>query len=152
MFVNNYVPPDFFLRVVFDNAKTFDEAVKMMNETNVACAIYYIVSGIEGNQGVVIERDATSIHGFYQLNSTDWFLVQTNYDRDVPDPIHDMRRIPAEMRLEKMGQSITIQQLYDDIMIKWPTFNLATILTYSAVPANSYHNTTLWWGGNWGPY
>ena len=37
--------------------------------------------------------------------------------------MHDPRRIPAEKRLEKIGQNITIQQLFDDVMIKWPTFS-----------------------------
>jgi hypothetical protein len=47
----------------------------MLNETPIATAVYYIASGVSGNQGVVIERDAESIHGFYQLNETNWFLV-----------------------------------------------------------------------------
>jgi hypothetical protein len=37
----------------------------MLNNTPIATAIYYIASGKSGNEGVVIERDAESIHGFY---------------------------------------------------------------------------------------
>lgn len=47
----------------------------MLNETNLATAIYYAVSGKSGNEGVVIERDPDTIHGFYQINETTWFLV-----------------------------------------------------------------------------
>jgi len=37
------------------------------------------------------------------LSDTTWFLVQTNYDRDHPDPKHDYRRIPAENKLKERG-------------------------------------------------
>lgn len=152
LLVKNYIPPDFFLRIVLQEAKNFDQAVQMLNQTNLATAIYYAISGVNNNQAVVIERDPDSVHGFYQINETNWFLVQTNYDRNVPDPIHDPRRIPAEKRLEKIGQGITINQLFSDVMTKWPTFNLATILTFMAIPSTSYRNTSLWYGRNGGPY
>ncbi len=47
----------------------------MLNETVLVSPVYYIVSGLSGNEGVVIERDRTFIHGFYQLNDTTWFLA-----------------------------------------------------------------------------
>jgi acid ceramidase/N-acylethanolamine-hydrolysing acid amidase len=62
-----------------------------------------VVSGTNGNEGAVIERDSDKVHGFYELSATNWFLVQTNYDRDLPDPVHDQRRIPAEKRLKERG-------------------------------------------------
>ena len=52
---------------------------------------------------MVIERDTNSIHAYYELNETNWFLVQTNSDRDVPDPVIDPRRIPVEDRLRERG-------------------------------------------------
>lgn len=47
----------------------------------------------------MIERDTNSINEFYELSESNWFLVQTNYDRDYPDPVHDPRRVPVELRL-----------------------------------------------------
>ena len=66
--------------------------------------MYYIISGIEPNEGSVIERETNSIHGFYELNDERWFLVQTNYDRDQPDPTHDPRRVPVENRVKERGR------------------------------------------------
>jgi len=33
-------------------------------------------------------------------------------------------------------------------MFKWPTFNIATIMSAIMVPASGYHNTTVWYGSN----
>ena len=54
---------------------------------------------------MVIERDTNGTHAFYELSDENWFLVQTNYDRDQPDPVHDPRRIPVEKRIRDLGQS-----------------------------------------------
>jgi hypothetical protein len=32
-----------------------------------------------------------------------WFLVQTNWDRDVPDPKKDRRRVPLERKIAERG-------------------------------------------------
>lgn len=58
-----------------------------------------MISGINAFEGMVIERDVNKVHAYYELSPTTWFLVQTNYDRDQPDPIHDPRRVPVEKRL-----------------------------------------------------
>lgn len=96
---------------------------------------------------MVIERDIEGVHAFYELSETTWFLVQTNYDRDLPDPIHDPRRGPAEKRLAERGnKGLNEQQLINEFMSQWPTFNIATIMTAIMVPGTSYHNTTVWYG------
>lgn len=33
-------------------------------------------------------------------------------------------------------------------MTLWPTFNVATIITFSAIPGRNYHNVTAWYGVN----
>jgi len=54
------------------------------------------------------------VHGFYELSDTNWFLVQTNYDRDQPDAVHDERRTPAENRLKARGnKGLNEQNLFD---------------------------------------
>lgn len=75
-------------------------------------------------------------------------MVQTNYDRDQPDPKKDERRIPAEKRLEERGNKITEQELLNEIMFQYPTFNIETIMSAIIVPSTGYHNTTAWYGGN----
>lgn len=52
---------------------------------------------------MVIERDTNSTKAYYELSDYMWFLVQTNYDRDEPDPTHDPRRISVEHKLADWG-------------------------------------------------
>lgn len=83
------------------------------------------------------------------MSETNWFLVQTNYDRDYPDPLHDPRRVPVEKRLRDRGNvKLEEQELFDKFMSVWPTFNIATIMTAVMIPATGYHNTTIWYGQN----
>lgn len=74
---------------------TYENALQKLLTTRIAAPIYYVISGVKPNEGAVIERDPGSVHNYYTLNETTWFLVQTNYDRDQPDPFHDPRRIPV---------------------------------------------------------
>jgi len=116
--------------------------------TRIAAPIYYIISGVKANEGAVIERDPASVHGLYTLNSTNWFLVQTNYDRSDPDPFHDPRRVAVENRLRKYGNQINETDLFNEFMTIWPTFNIATIMTSIMIPATGFHNTTVWYSTN----
>jgi hypothetical protein len=76
-------------------------------------------------------------------------LVQTNYDRDYPDPLHDPRRVPVEKRLRERGNvDLEEKDLFTDFMSVWPTFNIATIMTALMIPSSGYHNTTVWYGNN----
>ena len=96
---------------------------------------------------MVIERSNNYTHAHYELSEERWFLVQTNYDRDQPDPIHDPRRTPAEKRMAQLGTGLTPEELLK-VMLQWPTMNIATIMTSIMVPGKSYHNTTALYGEN----
>lgn len=98
---------------------------------------------------MVIQRDTDGFKAYYELSESNWFLIQTNYDRDEPDPLHDPRRIQVEKRMEERGnKNFTEQDLLDGFMFKWPTFNIGTIMTAVMVPTSGYHNTTVWYGDN----
>jgi N-acylethanolamine-hydrolysing acid amidase len=60
---------------------------------------------------MVITRNRDSIHDILTmddaLSNNKIYIVQTNYDRDVPDPIGDYRRVPAEQKLDRLGYNIT---------------------------------------------
>jgi len=67
--------------------------VQRLKTTEIGAPIYFIVSGV--GKGIVIERDYKGPHAYYELSEDNWFIVQTNYDRDAPEPIWDPRRIPV---------------------------------------------------------
>ena len=74
--------------------------------------------------------------------------MQTNYDRDQPEPIYDQRRHPAESRLRDRGNLNFNETDVMKVMFEWPTFNIATIMTAVMTPKDNYHNTTVWYGYN----
>ena len=48
--------------------------------------------------------------------------------------------------MNEMGNNMSKEQLFNDIMIRYPTLNVATIYTVLSVPADSYFNTSLFYG------
>jgi len=97
----------------------------------------------------VVERDCNGVHASYELNDVNWFLVQTNYDRDQPDPVTDPRRVAVEHRLKERGQAgFTEKVLFEDYMTQWPSMNIATIMTAIMNTATGYHNSTVWYKAN----
>ena len=147
--IEDAIPTVWLLRKVLEEETTYQGALERLKTTRIGGPVYYIISGTKGYEGAVIERDSDAVHGFYTLNETNWFLVQTNYDRDQPDPVHDPRRVAVENRIREHGQAgFTEHTLFEDFMTEWPTFNIATIMTAIMIPANGYHNTTVWYSYN----
>jgi N-acylethanolamine-hydrolysing acid amidase len=122
--IDNAIPTCWLVQKVLIEETNFDAAVKRLKSTRIGGPVYYIVSGTQPYEGTVIERDVNSTHASYSLSKDTWFLVQTNYDRDQPDPIIDERRTPVEKFLRQRGNNITEQQLIDEVMSQWPTFNI----------------------------
>ena len=92
---DNAIPTLWLLSKVLAEETNYAAAVKRLKTERVGGPVYFIVSGLGANEGTVIERDTDSVHAAYELSDSTWFLVQTNYDRDQPDPVHDPRRIPV---------------------------------------------------------
>ena len=95
----------YFIRHVLENAEDFDQAVKLIETSTLKSSAFYVIGGISQNQGCVVERDEDTVHNKYCLTDTVWYLVQTNYDRDQPDPASDCRRGPAEQKMDTLGQA-----------------------------------------------
>ncbi|MEQ1790214.1 MAG: carcinine hydrolase/isopenicillin-N N-acyltransferase family protein, partial [Rickettsiales bacterium] len=62
MYKQDALPPAHLLRHVFETAKTYEEAKKLLAETPVSIPVIYILSGIKENEGCVIERTESSAH------------------------------------------------------------------------------------------
>lgn len=145
--MNNAIPTLWLLRKVLAEETTYAAATARLRSERIGGPVYFVVSGVGPNEGMVIERETDSVHAYYELSESNWFLVQTNYDRDQPDPVHDPRRIPVEKKMQERGnQNFSEQTLLDQFMSHWPTFNIATLMTAVMVPATGYHNTTVWYG------
>lgn len=101
--IDDAMPTCWLLRKTLELQTSYSSALKKIKTVRIGGPVYYIISGVDVDEGCVIERDTDSVHAFYELSETNWFIVQTNYDRDYPDPLHDPRRIPVEHRLRERG-------------------------------------------------
>lgn len=143
--VKGNIPAAYLVRKVLEEENSWAAAAKRLNTTKTDTTIYYIVSGEKDNEGAVIEKNIDGSHNFRQLSSTQWFLVQTNYDQDQKEPWYDRREKPPTERIEAIGQdNFSVQDMFSEVMTLWPTFNIASLMTAIMVPAQSYHNTTVW--------
>ena len=95
----------------------------------------------------MIERNIKDVHAYYELSEDQWFIVQTNYDRDAPEPVWDPRRVPVEKRMHERGNAnFTVKTMFDDYVSKWPTFNIASIISVVFNVEQDFYNTTVWYG------
>jgi hypothetical protein len=140
-----YKNPLYYLFEIVENANSYDEALSMMMSNNISSPCYYIISGINPNEGAVIARDYNNVVLVDSLSNDYWFLVQTNYDRNKEDPVDDFRRIPAEKKISNIGRNITYQELYDNVLSQAPSFVLNyTIYTTLQSANENYFNTTVY--------
>ena len=147
--VDGAMPTCWLLRKTLEEETSYSNALQRLKSEKIGGPVYYVVSGVKDNEGCVIEREPESVHAFYELSETNWFIIQTNYDRDYPDPLHDPRRIPVEKRMHERGnKNFDEHTLINEFMSIWPSFNIATIMTAIMIPATGYHNTTVWYGHN----
>lgn len=105
---------------------TFEEALESITSTTLTSAAYYTIGGTFAKGGCVVERSATKVHAKTCLDSKpdSWFLVQTNYDRNLPDPSDDYRRIPIEQRIAKNGRDNFTKDFLLEVMSTAPTKRL----------------------------
>lgn len=85
--------------------QSFMDAVDFLKTIPMAAPYYVIVAGKRSPDAAIITRSAEGVDDITWLDSTtDWLMVQTNYDRNQPDPANDDRRTVAECLLRQLGQ------------------------------------------------
>jgi len=142
------MPSAYLARKALEDANNFKEAVAMISETQIIAPTYFILSGTESHEGVIIQRDANGINAttWLQESDNDWFIVQTNYERQTGDPYYDDRRGSAEKRLITAGQAGASEKvLFDKVLSQYPNLNSGTIFTAIFSPENESYNTTMWY-------
>lgn len=103
--IDDAMPTVWLLRRVLAEETNYHSALERLKTQRIGAPVYFMISGTKDNEGCVIERDCNSIHASYELSDVNWFLVQTNYDRDQPDPWIDPRRKAVENRIREHGQA-----------------------------------------------
>ena len=124
------------IRETFEQGMSFDEAVSSLQKTHFIAPAYIIVSGTQGNEGVVITRDRFEPVNTWPLTETDWFHVETNYDHWVAPPQHDDRRDPANKAMNAIGQAGITPAGILSVIAMPPVLNDGTIYSAIMVPAD----------------
>lgn len=124
----------FWARTVLDKAASYENAMEMLSTEPLLASVYYIIGGVEGNQGAIISRSPKeNVRPLSFASSNGWYLVQTNYDYWKKAPFYDDRRTPAKICLNSSGNSISNNRnhfkiLYN-VLSTIPVLNKATIYT-----------------------
>jgi hypothetical protein len=139
----------FLVRHVLETANTYNDAVEILKKEELIAPTYFIISGINADEGLVITRNRANVHNIISIqdaaNDNKSYIVQTNYDREVPDPEDDYRRIPAEQKMTALGDQLSEQQVMQTVMSQFPNLNVDTLLTSTMSASKHYLNTTIWY-------
>jgi len=66
--VDDAIPTCWLLRKVLEEEPSYNAAIKRLKGTRIGGPVYYIVSGINPYEGMVIERDVNAVHAYYELS------------------------------------------------------------------------------------
>lgn len=142
------LPIPYFIRNVLDKAEDYQTAIKMLSNEPFGANAYIIISGIGKNEGIIITRDRNKAVNISVINEeleNEWFLVQTNYDRNQPDPEKDLRRLPAEKKIKEIGKDqLNLSELFNRILSLSPNKNSRTISSTIMCAKSGIFNTTIW--------
>mmetsp|Transcript_34478 Transcript_34478/g.31165 ORF Transcript_34478/g.31165 Transcript_34478/m.31165 type:complete len:157 (-) Transcript_34478:291-761(-) len=135
------------MRMALENNMDFDSAFNFIISRQLVAPAYFIISGTQHNQGAVISMGRDQVFAVDSLDTESgrWFLVQSNYDRDLPDPTNDDRRTVAENIMEKIGRKdMTEDKLFSEVLSTYPVLNNATIVSILCPPYSGEFNVTAW--------
>ncbi|XP_065911752.1 N-acylethanolamine-hydrolyzing acid amidase-like [Dysidea avara] len=122
-----------FARQVLTHARSYDEALDMLNKHYLAAPVYYILAGSKPNEGAVITRDRSILVNLWQLNVSasvpdSWYLLETNYDHWKSPVPYDNRRMYGVKYLKQLGQNVGASMAgLLDVLFTWPLRNQFTM-------------------------
>jgi N-acylethanolamine-hydrolysing acid amidase len=137
-FFDGGLPDLMAMRVVLENATSYEDAVQQLSTRKLIADAYFIVGGIHPGEGAVITRDRTKADDIWHLDADNsrWFLVETNYDHWLQSPKGDDRRFQANTAMKQAGQAKLNYNTLMEIMSTTHVLNGNTVLTSIMSAAN----------------
>jgi len=112
----------YLVREVMEAAHTYDQAYDMLMTTQLIAPSYYIIGGAKSGEGAVIARGRTDVADVHKLNTSathGWYVLETNYDLNVPTLYLDDRRTPGMACMNKMGRkNVGFEGIYNVLSSK----------------------------------
>jgi hypothetical protein len=121
-------PLSFLTRQVMENITSFSEAIERLKTKDLIAPAYFIIGGLNKNEGAVITRNQFEFVDIWQLNSSSsgiekWYLLETNYDHWLPPPPNDDRRTPGMKAMNATTQANINYNTLLDVMTINPVCN-----------------------------
>ncbi|KAI0981179.1 hypothetical protein GJ496_002266 [Pomphorhynchus laevis] len=132
--INNQSFATLAVRDVLTNVNTYEAAVANLSHTPLISSVYFTISGVRPHEGCVLARSRTRLVDRWEIQSLsqnirDKLLVQTNYDRNKPQPITDNRVYPVyRCVVESPKNQSIIAKLYNALSTN-PVGDIITIHT-----------------------
>lgn len=121
------------VRDIMQGNYTYEEAINQLQTQDLIAPCYYIVSGVEHNQGILITRALNESLQPLELNVEEgrWYLLETNYDHWKKPFILDNRRTPAEKCMNESSTETIDKGAMFNVLSTNPVLNQLTV--YSTI-------------------
>ncbi len=143
-----YITAGYYLYKVLLEANSYEDAVRLYSSNIISAPAYFIVSGVNKNEGIIIERDFDKVENIENLDVDNgkWFILICNKDLNKEDDIIDIRRKVTKKRLQKIGsENINFTNFFKKVMSTYPNNNMYSIFTTMQTAQNDgFFNTTVW--------
>ncbi|XP_007895206.2 N-acylethanolamine-hydrolyzing acid amidase [Callorhinchus milii] len=138
-------PVSWLIRDTLLEAENFEAAKWKLAKSPIIADVYYILGGVNPNEGVVITRNRDGPVDIWPLMTVikQWYRVETNYDHWTTPPPSCDRRTPAIKALNATGQDkINLDTLFHVLSVN-RTLNNSTIYTtvMSAAQPDKYRTS-----------
>mmetsp|Transcript_3216 Transcript_3216/g.3842 ORF Transcript_3216/g.3842 Transcript_3216/m.3842 type:complete len:378 (+) Transcript_3216:18-1151(+) len=138
--------PGSLAKYVGEHANSYEEAKEMLMNMQLTSPCYFILSGVEPNEGVIITRRRDGADDLWYINpdsKLNWSIYQTNYDHWVePAPERDEERAASTKNaLESLGTNKMNSKRLIKILQKPPVMRESTIYAVSMSAKKNYYKT-----------
>eukprot|EP01059_Diplonema_ambulator_P032815 TRINITY_DN6616_c0_g2_i1.p1 TRINITY_DN6616_c0_g2~~TRINITY_DN6616_c0_g2_i1.p1 ORF type:complete len:354 (+),score=165.11 TRINITY_DN6616_c0_g2_i1:118-1179(+) len=125
------LPPSMILKQALFTATSYDDCVKMLQQAEISASVYYIIGGMQENEGTVITRNGSRTVDTWTIpQAYKWYIVETNYDHWNQPPPNDNRRATAVAGMNSIGSAANLdEQKLWTVMSTPRVLNTATVFT-----------------------
>jgi len=123
---------------------TYKDAVTQLSHDALVNDAYFIVAGTQAQEGAVISRNRNTVADLWELDTSHWYLLETNYDHTAPVPKADDRRTPGVAHMNALTESNVNVDGMLGVLSAWPTYNSHTDITAVMSPFDSTYQSYVW--------
>ena len=146
--------PEQHARYVFETEDSYSAAMDALANTEIVNPVYYILGGVNKNEGTVLARDRQGVVHTYLLEDEisspggnvqkDFWVGITNYDLEHHPIPADDRATPLTNNLNALEDKAFSDKELWTVLETWPTFNSHTDITAVADVSTGKFDVVVW--------